>query len=246
MSTLQEAPQDRIFTVPNILSLARLVGVPLFLWLVLVEADWWALGLLVFAGLSDWLDGKLARALDQTSRLGMVLDPAADRLYILATLIGLTIRDIIPVWLVALLVAREVAILPIAPIVRRLGYGGTLPVHFIGKAATMCLLYAFPLLLLGDHDGGAATAAKIIGWAFAVWGTGLYWWAAVLYWAQTRQLVLAGRAAPPAPGPDPAHGPDDRPGPDDGQGERGGPGAAPDGPGAEPPAGDQKGAETPR
>ncbi|MCP9964284.1 CDP-alcohol phosphatidyltransferase family protein [Actinomadura madurae] len=192
MSTLQEAPQDRIFTVPNILSLARLVGVPFFLWLVLVEADWWALGLLVFAGLSDWLDGKLARALDQTSRLGTVLDPAADRLYILATLVGLTIRDIIPVWLVAVLLAREVAILPIAPIVRRLGYGGTLPVHFIGKAATMCLLYAFPLLLLGDHDGGAATTAKIVGWAFAIWGTGLYWWAAVLYWAQTRQLVLAG------------------------------------------------------
>ncbi|MFE9099632.1 CDP-alcohol phosphatidyltransferase family protein [Actinomadura geliboluensis] len=230
MSTVREAPQDRIFTVPNVLSMARLVGVPLFLWLVLVEADWWALGVLVFAGLSDWLDGKLARALNQTSKLGMVLDPAADRLYILATLVGLTIRDIIPLWLVIVLVAREFAILPIAPIIRRLGYGGTLPVHFIGKAGTMCLLYAFPLLLLGDHDGGAGTAAKVAGWSFAIWGTGLYWWAAVLYWAQTRQLVLAGRAAPPSPGAEPGPGP----GPD---------GA---GPGAEPAAGDQKGAETPR
>jgi cardiolipin synthase len=229
VSTLQEAPQDRILTVPNILSLARLVGVPLFLWLILVEADWWALGVLVFAGLSDWLDGKLARVLNQTSKLGTMLDPAADRLYILATLIGLTIRDIIPLWLVVLLVAREFAIAPIAPIVRRLGYGGTLPVHFIGKAGTMCLLYAFPLLLLGDHDGGAATVAKIVGWSFAIWGTGLYWWAAVLYWTQTRQLVLAGRGSPPASGPDTAHEPDER-------GD----------PGAEPPAGDQKGAETPR
>jgi cardiolipin synthase len=210
--------------------MARLVGVPLFLWLVLVEADWWALGVLVLAGLSDWLDGKLARALDQTSRLGTVLDPAADRLYILATLVGLTIRDIIPLWLVAVLVARELAIVPIAPIIRRLGYGGTLPVHFIGKAGTMCLLYAFPLLLLGDHDGGAATAAKVAGWSFAIWGTGLYWWSAVLYWAQTRQLVLAGRAAPPGPGAEPGPGP--------------APGGA--GPGAEPAAGDQKGAETPR
>ncbi|WP_242614395.1 CDP-alcohol phosphatidyltransferase family protein [Actinomadura roseirufa] len=210
--------------MPNVLSLARLAGVPLFLWLVLVEADWWALGVLVFAGLSDWLDGKLARALNQTSRLGMVLDPAADRLYIFATLVGLTIRDIIPLWLVALLVAREVAITPIAPMVRRLGYGGTLPVHFTGKAATLCLLYAFPLLLLGDHDGGAATAAKVIGWSFAIWGTALYWWAAVLYWAQTRQLVLAGRGSPPARAPGP-------------------PGARP---GADPSAGDQKGAETPR
>ncbi len=202
------AGQDRIWTVPNVLSMARLVGVPLFLWLVLAEADWWALGLLVFAGLSDWLDGKLARVLNQTSKLGMVLDPAADRLYIFATLVGLTIRDIIPLWLVVLLVAREVAILPIAPIVRRLGYGGTLPVHFIGKAATLCLLYAFPLLLLGDHDGGAGTTAKVIGWSFAIWGTALYWWAAVLYWTQTRQLVLAGRASPPDPAPDPGPPPD--------------------------------------
>ena len=229
MSTQQEAPQDRVLTVPNTLSLARLVGVPLFLWLVLAEADWWALGVLVFAGLSDWLDGKLARVLNQTSRLGAVLDPAADRLYILATLVGLTIRDIIPLWLVVVLVAREFAILPIAPIVRRLGYSGTLPVHFIGKAATLCLLYAFPLLLLGDHDGAAGTAAKVAGWSFAIWGTGLYWWAAVLYWTQTRQLVLAGRGSSPASGPEPAPG---RGGPDD--------------PGADPSAGDQKGAETPR
>ncbi|TYK44914.1 CDP-alcohol phosphatidyltransferase family protein [Actinomadura decatromicini] len=202
-STQREAQQDRIFTVPNSLSLARLVGVPLFLWLVLVEADWWALGLLVFAGLSDWLDGKLARVLNQTSKLGAMLDPAADRLYILATLVGLTIRDIIPLWLVVLLVARELAIVPIAPIVRRLGYSGTLPVHFIGKAGTLCLLYAFPLLLLGDHDGTAATVAKVIGWSFAIWGAGLYWWAAVLYWEQTRQLVVAARGAPPPPVPDP-------------------------------------------
>ncbi|WP_157431070.1 CDP-alcohol phosphatidyltransferase family protein [Actinomadura macra] len=207
------AGQDRILTVPNVLSLARLLGVPLFLWLVLIEADWWALGLLVFAGLSDWLDGKLARALNQTSKLGMVLDPAADRLYIFATLVGLTIRDIIPLWLVVLLVAREVAITPIAPIVRRLGYGGTLPVHFIGKAATLCLLYAFPLLLLGDHDGAAATTAKVIGWSFAIWGTALYWWAAVLYWTQTRRLVLAGRAAPPASAPVSAPDPGVPPGP---------------------------------
>ncbi|WP_344944078.1 CDP-alcohol phosphatidyltransferase family protein [Actinomadura miaoliensis] len=184
----------RIWTIPNILSFARLLGVPLFLWLVLVGADWWALGVLVFAGLSDWLDGRLARALNQTSKLGMVLDPAADRLYILVTLIGLTVRDVIPLWLVILLVAREVAITPIMPLMRRLGYGGTLPVHFVGKAATLCLLYAFPLLLLGDHDGAVATTAKIVGWCFAIWGTGLYWWAAALYWWQTRQLMLAGPA----------------------------------------------------
>lgn len=196
------AASGRIWTIPNVLSFARLLGVPLFLWLVLVGADWWALGVLVFAGLSDWLDGRLARALNQTSRLGMVLDPAADRLYILVTLIGLTVREVIPLWLVVLLVGREVAIAPIMPLLRRLGYGGTLPVHFVGKAATLCLLYAFPLLLLGDHDGTAATAAKIVGWCFAIWGTGLYWWAAALYWRQARQLMQAGPIAD-APGAEP-------------------------------------------
>src|SRR5690606_37651311 len=127
VSARREGPQDRvvqdrILTVPNVLSLARLVGVPLFLWLVLIEADWWAIGLLAFAGVSDWVDGSLARALNQTSRLGALLGPAADRLYIAVMLIGLTVRDIIPLELVVILIAREFAIMPIAPILRRLGY----------------------------------------------------------------------------------------------------------------------------
>jgi cardiolipin synthase len=188
-----QAP-DRVWTVPNALSLARLLGVPVFFWLVLIRADWWALGLLVFAGLSDWLDGRLARVLDQFSRLGAVLDPAADRLYIFATVIGLTMRGIVPVWLALLLVAREFFMaLPLA-LMRRAGYE-SFPVHFVGKAATLCLLYAFPLLLLGDRSGGVAASAKIIGWSFAIWGTALYWWAAALYALQVRRL-LSGRTPP--------------------------------------------------
>lgn len=222
MGVPPQTVQDRIWTVPNILSFARLLGVPLFLWLVLAEHDWWALGLLMFAGLSDWLDGKLARMLNQTSRLGVVLDPAADRLYILATLVGLTVRGIIPLWLTLLLVGREVAITPIVPVLRRLGYNGALPVHMVGKAGTMCLLYSFPLLLLGDHSGSVATTAKIIGWSFAIWGTALYWWAAVLYWVQLRRLVVADRAGPPGPPPP----------------------TLPSAPDTEHPAGDPKGAET--
>ena len=100
--------QGRVLTVPNAISVARLAGVPVFLWLVLgPHADGWAVALLIVAALSDWLDGVIARAWNQESRLGQVLDPAADRLYIAATLIGLAIRTIIPWWLVALLVARE-------------------------------------------------------------------------------------------------------------------------------------------
>lgn len=99
---------DRVFTVPNVLSVLRLIGVPVFLWLLLVEkADGWAFALLVASGITDWLDGKLARLLDQSSRLGALLDPLVDRLYLLATLGGFLIRGILPWWVVLILIARD-------------------------------------------------------------------------------------------------------------------------------------------
>ena len=207
-------PGDRIFTVPNAISVARLASVPVFLWLVLVpHADWWAVGLLIAAGLSDWLDGKLARAWNQQSRLGKVLDPAADRLYIAAILIGLAVRGIIGWWLVAVLVSRELVLGVALLALRRHGYG-PLQVSFVGKAATLCLLYAFPLLFIGDHTGPVATAARVIGWAFVIWGTALYWWAAVLYLAQARQVIADARRAE-APGrPQAPLAPQRRPGDD--------------------------------
>lgn len=185
---------DRLLTIPNVISLARLLGVPLFLWLVLVpQADWWALGVLALAGISDWLDGKLARALNQTSRLGIVIDPAADRLYIWAALVGLTVREIIPLWLALALVSRDLLFALLLLVLRHYGYGPP-PVHFIGKTATLCLMYAFPFLFLGDQAGTIALVSKIIGWSFAIWGTGLYWWAGVLYAVQARGLIRAVRA----------------------------------------------------
>lgn len=187
-------PQGRILTVPNAISVARLAGVPVFLWLVLgPQADGWAVALLIAAGLSDWLDGVIARAWNQQSRLGQVLDPTADRLYVAATLIGLAVRVIIPWWLVALLVARELVLGMALLVLRRHGYG-PLQVSLVGKTATLCLLYAFPLLFLGAHAGTPALVARVIGWAFALWGTGLYWWAAALYLMQTRRLVGAARS----------------------------------------------------
>ena len=188
-------PGDRVLTVPNAISIARLAGVPVFLWLVLgPHADGWAVGLLIAAGVSDWLDGKLARAWNQQSRLGQVLDPAADRLYIAATLAALAIRQIIPWWLVAVLVLREL-VLGVALLFLRHYSIGPLQVSFVGKAATLCLLYAFPLLFLGSHPGAAALTARVIGWAFAIWGTALYWWAAALYLSQARQVIAAVRGS---------------------------------------------------
>jgi cardiolipin synthase (CMP-forming) len=184
---------DRIVTWPNALSAARLAGVPVFLWLILgprtATADLIAAGILGLAGITDWLDGKLARMLNQTSRLGQLLDPAADRLYIAAMIIGLAVRGIIPWWLFGALVGRELCVGAALLVLQRRTLYETLQVSFVGKAATLCLMYAFPLVLLGAHGGVAAEVVRVIGWAFAVWGTALYWWAAMLYLTQVRDLV---------------------------------------------------------
>jgi len=183
---------DRVLTVPNALSLLRLLGVPLFLWLVLEEHDGWAVAVLMVSGFTDWLDGKIARSWNQMSKVGALLDPAADRLYILATLIGLTVRDVVPLWLTLVLVGRDVFLACFLPVLRRHGYG-PLPVHYLGKAATFNLLAGFPLLLLGEGDSVVSQVAHAFGWAFAIWGTALYWWAGLLYVRQVRELVAADR-----------------------------------------------------
>jgi cardiolipin synthase len=185
---------DRIWTLPNGLSVLRLFGVPLFLWLLLgPHADGWAVLVLALAGVTDWADGKLARLLDQSSRLGALLDPAADRLYIVAALIALALREVVPLWLVLLLVGRE-AVLGLALLaLRRYAYP-PLQVHYLGKAATFLLLYAFPILLLAQGGGAVAPVAEPVGWAFTVWGTALYMVAGVLYLVQVAGLGRAARA----------------------------------------------------
>jgi cardiolipin synthase len=190
--TQPEVVTDRVLTAPNLISFVRLLGVPLFLWLVLgPHADGWAIVVLMVAGATDWLDGYVARRTGQVSRLGTLLDPVADRLYIAATLIGLLLRDIVPLWLVLVLLGRDLVLGVIIVLLRGRGVTG-LPVHFLGKAATFNLLYAFPLLLLGDGttlDDGWSQLAQVVGWAFAIWGTGLYLWAGVLYLRQALQVL---------------------------------------------------------
>jgi cardiolipin synthase len=185
----EETRSLRVWTLPNLLSAFRLAGVPVFLWLVLgPEEDGWALVLLMVSGFTDFLDGWLARKLNQQSVVGQILDPVADRLYILAVVVGLALRDIIPWWVAISLPLRDLLMWGLVPLLRTRGYSA-LPVHFLGKAATFNLLYAFPLLLLGDGEGVVATLAQVFGWAFALWGIGLYWWAGVLYAWQVRKLL---------------------------------------------------------
>ncbi len=188
----------RVWTVPNLLSALRLAGVPLFLWLVLgPELDGLALGVLLLSGITDYLDGWLARRWDQQSALGEILDPVADRLYILAVIVGLALREVIPWWVAIILPARDVFLWCLVPLLRTRGYSA-LPVHFLGKAATFNLLYAFPLLLLGEGESTIATLAEVFGWAFAVWGIALYWWAGLLYAWQVRRLLATTERRRPA------------------------------------------------
>lgn len=191
---------DRVLTVPNVLSALRLLGVPVFLWLVLgPHHDRVAFVLLMVSGATDYLDGYLARRLHQVSRLGALLDPLADRLYIASTVLALTIRDVIPLWLLLVLVARDLYLAALLPVLRRHGYG-PLPVSYLGKAATFNLLYAFPFLLLSSGHDALATWTRPIGWAFALWGTALYLYAAGLYTAQVRDLVADHPSAAAAAG----------------------------------------------
>jgi CDP-diacylglycerol--glycerol-3-phosphate 3-phosphatidyltransferase len=191
----ETSPSDRVWTVPNLLSALRLAGVPLFLyWVLVTEQDGRAILLLMAAGASDYFDGKIARRYGQFSRLGQLLDPAADRLYILATLLALVVRDGLPLWWALALIGRDVLLSFTLPLLRSVGHG-PLPVHFLGKAATFNLLYAFPMLLaaLPDRDDWLSTVFRPLGWAFATWGSVLYLWAGVLYVVQVRQVVRAAR-----------------------------------------------------
>lgn len=178
--------------LPNLLSVLRLLLVPVFLWLLLNEKHLLAILVLALASLTDYLDGVFARKFNQVTRLGQLLDPAADRLYIFSTLIALSVTNHIPVWLAVLVVGRDLMLAVVYPILATHGYG-PLPVHYLGKAGTFALLYAFPLLLLADIWTEASFVVLPIAWAFALWGVGLYWWAGFVYVRQVREVVSKSR-----------------------------------------------------
>jgi cardiolipin synthase len=179
---------SRVWTIPNALSFLRLAFVPVFLWLIITGQDGYALLVLVFSSATDFLDGFLARRLNQMSRLGQLLDPAADRLYIFAALIGLAWRDVIPWWLVLVIVARDVMLAVLGITLANHGFG-PLPVHQLGKVATFCLFWALPLLMLGEAFAPLAPFSLPLGWAFALWGAFLYWWAGIVYIGETARVI---------------------------------------------------------
>ena len=192
-----EAPAqagDRILTIPNALSVLRLILVPVFLYLLLgADANGWAVAVLMFSGFSDWADGKIARLVDnQSSRLGALLDPAVDRIYMLVVPVAMAIAGIVPWWIVLTLIGRDVVLAATLPVLRSRGLTA-LPVTYIGKAATFALMSGLPLILLGQWDALWSRVILACGWAFLIWGMAMYLWSAVLYLVQ---VVLVVRLLP--------------------------------------------------
>ena len=178
-----------MLTIPNALTFLRFLGIPLFIYLALSKnADGWAILTLAVGGATDYFDGKLARALNQESKFGEIADPTIDRLYIVATLVVLYIRDAIPFWLILVLVLRDIFMAGVALVLQLQGFA-PLKVTYLGKAATFNLLYAFPFLLLALSDSWYGTAAFIFGWAFAIWGVALYVGTAVGYFRTALKTI---------------------------------------------------------
>ena len=195
-----DAPQgdtrDRVLTVPNVLSVVRLILIAVFVYLLLrTHAYGWAVAVLMISGASDWADGKIARLMNQSSRLGELLDPAVDRLYMLVIPISFGLAGIIPWWVIAILIARDGLLAAMLPLLRSRGLSA-LPVTYIGKAATFALMSAFPLILLGQWDALWSRVIGACGWGFLIWGIWMYLWAFVLY---VMQLVMVVRRLPKVP-----------------------------------------------
>lgn len=183
---------DRVFTVPNILSFARLLAIPVFTWLIIAGHDLPAVIILMISAVTDWFDGFLARKLHQSTKLGAQLDPVTDRLYIFATIIALLVRGMVPWWFVAALILRDVMLVCLLPFLRRTGRN-SLPVNWVGKSGTFALLMAFPLLLLAAPAVLDIPVLHTIAWAIGIVGAILYWGAGALYVRETRRLVTEER-----------------------------------------------------
>ncbi|GIG54569.1 CDP-alcohol phosphatidyltransferase family protein [Demequina activiva] len=187
----EAAPSAAIWTVPNLISMARIVLIVVFGWLLIAGHDAWAIGALAAAGISDFLDGYLARRWNQVTELGRVLDPAADRLLTIVVVLGLAIRGVIPWWLVAILLARDVMV-GVALLIARSRGVSSAQVTFVGKAATFGLYVTLPLAFLAYERWDGVWVAAIVGACVAA---ALYWISGIGY-----ARDLARRAHPASDG----------------------------------------------
>ena len=191
----EAAPSSRILTIPNLVSFVRLLAIPVFWWVLLVEDDVTLAAWIVFiVGWTDWVDGYLARRLGQVSELGKVLDPVADRLLIASAVIGGLIAGVLPAWLGWGLIAREI-LMGLVALNLALRGGGTVEVRFLGKAATFALYGAIPAFYLAAA-GVLEWLLRPVGWLLGIIGLVLYWYVAFLYIGDSRAKIAALESPP--------------------------------------------------
>jgi cardiolipin synthase len=184
----QPVESDRILTLPNLVTLIRLIGVAVFWWVLLVVDDLVLAAWLIFViGLTDWVDGYLARKLDQTSRLGKALDPVADRLMIFSALLGGLIVGVVPLVIGVPLLIRELLMVGVAGYLFIRGLG-TLEVRYVGKMATLLLYGAIPAFYLAAMDV-LPSLMRAIAWFMGSIGLILYWYTALLYIGDARRMM---------------------------------------------------------
>ena len=186
---------DRILTAPNVITLLRLLCIPIFLWLLFgVHRQTAAAVLLAVLGATDWVDGFVARRYGQVSTFGKVLDPTADRLLVGTGVIAIMIYGAVPLWFGIATIAREVLVSAMVVLLAAMG-AARIDVLWVGKAGTFGLMFAYPTFLLGYGNAGWQVPIRAIAWVTGLIGLALAWWAAGSYIAPARRALREGRAA---------------------------------------------------
>ena len=187
---------DRVLTVPNALSVVRLLCVPVFAYVLLGRHAYLSAGaILAGLGATDWVDGYVARHFDQVSTLGKVLDPVADRVLVATAVVAGTVSGAIPVWLCVVVGVREAAVSGAVALLGALG-APRIDVVWAGKAGTLGLMFAFPLFL-GGHSGASwHGASEALAWLFCIPGLVLAWTAAAAYVPAARRAYAQARLHP--------------------------------------------------
>lgn len=173
--------EDRILTLPNIITVVRLCMLPVFLWLLFAQDDRvWAASILGFLGATDFLDGYIARHWNQVSTIGKVLDPVADRLLFFVGGLAIIIDGSIPLWVAWLVLIREVLV-SIATVGLALAGAKRIDVTWFGKAGTFCTMVAFPMFLASEGQLFWRDLARWLAWGFAIPGLVLGYISLVMY-----------------------------------------------------------------
>jgi cardiolipin synthase len=186
----------QVLTLPNLITLARLACLPVFLWLLFGKEDRAAAAaLLAVLGITDWVDGYLARRLGQVSELGKILDPVADRLLFIVGAGGILIDGSVPTWFAVIVLVRETLVGGATLVLAALG-ARRIDVTWFGKAGTFGLMIAFPLFLASHSDLSWADTAGVLAWIAGIPGLAFSLYAAVLYVPIARRALREGRAVP--------------------------------------------------